>query len=104
MNAASYEPLDVWARHATEVLARMEVFARVRRDRACALVSVRHATPAGEDVIVGTFAEVGEILRQAKQQDVAAALERARRAPARTHAVAILHDMQYPAALIEVPR
>lgn len=100
----SYEPLDVWARHATEVLARMEAFAHARRDRACALVSVRHATPAGEEIVVGTFADVGELLRLAKHQDVAAALERVRRSPARVHAVAIMHDMLYPAALVEVPR
>lgn len=100
----SFEPLDVWARHATDVLARMEAFARVRRDRACGLVSVQHATPFEERVVIGTYDEIAEILRQSKHADVAAALERARRAPVRTHAVAIMHDMLYPAVVLEVPR
>jgi hypothetical protein len=99
-----FEPLEVWARHATAILARMEAFARVRRDRACGLVSVQHATPASESIVVGTYEEIAELLRQSNHVDVAAALERVRRAPSRSHAIAVMHDMTYPSVLLEVPR
>lgn len=100
----SFEPLEVWARHATVLLSRLELFERVRRETGAALISVRHTTPQGEDTLVGTFAEISELLRQSNHADVAAALERARRAPVRrVRAVAIIHDLLYPATLVEVP-
>lgn len=96
-----HEPLEVFARHATGLLSRLAAFEKVRRQRGCALISVRHATPEGEDVAVGTFEEVAAMLRASKFHDLAHELES--RSGGDTHVVAIIHDLHYPPTLVEVP-
>lgn len=101
----SFDPLDVFERHAYWLMARLRTFAAVHPHWPCALIAVRHATPRGEDVMVGTFAEVEAMLHASKVHDVAAELVGRRdfALDTKTFIVAVVHDMHHAPALVEVP-
>lgn len=105
MMDASADPMRVFGRHAVQLLERLHRFAAVRPQWPVGLVSVRHATPKGEDMIVGTRHEIEALLRASKIDDVATqiATTATDAERSRTFLVAIIHDMSHPPVLLEVP-
>jgi len=99
--SASFEPIDVYNRHASNAIARVAAFSKAARVRGCALISVRHAAPKGEGVVVGSFAEIAESLREVKQPEVAEQL--LARAAGSSTVIVVVQDLYHPPAIVEVP-
>jgi hypothetical protein len=100
-----HDPLSVFERHAHDVMLRLQRFSSVSPIWPCAMIVVRHATPRGEDVMVGSFGEVEALLHAANVHDVAVELLSRKRyaESSKTFVVAVVHDMYHAPALLEVP-